>query len=468
MTEGHDDSSGDGDGGCQCVGEITTYDVTCSGLIEHDSCLAEGVSVFSDGICDWVTTDGSDCGGGGDGDDTSSGDGDAPTAAPSGGGESECLPSDSIQMMCFSSANCIESDCVEFPYDGQVMCVVAGSIGMECNGGMRGSKTTRDGCDALPKCQWDEGDGGGHDDSSGDGDAPTAAPTTTEVVTAAPTMTEVVTAAPTMTEGDDTSSGDGDGGCQCVGEITSQDVRCSLLIEYDGCLAEGVSIFSDGICDWVTTDGSDCPAPTAAPTMTQVVTEAMTEAAGDDMTEAAGDDMTEAADDTTEAAGDDMTEAAGDDMTEAAPATFTISGEISLGYPSALSDDQIATEEGNVETTLVSVIGGTADCTMTADAGAQRRMLAVDYTAAFTVAGVSAEKSAMADDTVAIAGVTAAIGEGSAFNVTVTLNSISAAANTEAPSASPTILDDTSSVKTASLLTLTTGFVALLIMGYIM
>merc|ERR1719148_29626 len=176
---------------------------------------------------------------------------------------------------------------------------------------------------------------------------------------------------------------------------------------------------------------------TEAPTMTQVVTEAMTEAAGDDMTEAAGDDMTEAADDTTEAAGDDMTEAAGDDMTEAAPATFTISGEISLGYPSALSDDQIATEEGNVETTLVSVIGGTADC-------------------------------AMADDTGAIAGVTAAIGEGSAFNVTVTLNSISAAANTEAPSASPTILDDTSSVKTASLLTLTTGFVALLIMGYIM
>merc|ERR1719491_2896335 len=114
---------------------------------------------------------------------------------------------------------------------------------------------------------------------------------------------------------------------------------------------------------------------TEAPTMTQAVTEAMTEAAGDDTTEAAGDDMTEAAgDDITEAAGDDMTEAAGDDMTEAAPATFTISGEISLGYPSALSDDQIATEEGNVETTLVSVIGGTADCTMTADAGAQRRM----------------------------------------------------------------------------------------------
>merc|ERR1719491_2346534 len=85
----------------------------------------------------------------------------------SGGGESECLPSDSIQMMCAVSANCIESDCVEFSIDGNVMCVVAGSIGMECNGGLSGSKTTRDGCDDLPKCQWDEGNGGG----GGDGDA---------------------------------------------------------------------------------------------------------------------------------------------------------------------------------------------------------------------------------------------------------------------------------------------------------
>merc|ERR1719491_1148126 len=198
-------------------------------------------------------------------------------------------------------------------------------------------------------------------------DAPTMAPTMAEVArTMAPTMAEVVTEA--MTEA-----------------MTDAPTMAEVVTE------------------------AMTEAMTDAPTMAEVMTEAMTEAAGDDTTDAA----------------DDMTEAAGDDMTEAAPVTFTISGEIGMGYPSALSDDQIVIEEGIVATVLTGAFAAAAEVTISADAGAQRRMLEVAYTAAFTVAGVSEENSANIEDPTAVAGVLAMVGATSTFNVTLAVKSIS-------------------------------------------
>jgi len=37
----------------------------------------------------------------------------------------------------------------------------------------------------------------------------------------------------------------------CVGEISSMDARCSALDNQEDCESEGVSPFSDGVCDWV-------------------------------------------------------------------------------------------------------------------------------------------------------------------------------------------------------------------------
>lgn len=44
----------------------------------------------------------------------------------------------------------------------------------------------------------------------------------------------------------------------CVGEIDSFQERCEVLTNEEDCLAEGISIFSDGICDWIPPAESPC------------------------------------------------------------------------------------------------------------------------------------------------------------------------------------------------------------------
>jgi hypothetical protein len=143
-------------------------------------------------------------------------------------------------------------------------------------------------------------------------------------------------------------------------------------------------------------------------------------------------------------------------MTEAAPATFTVTGSLSLGYEAELSDSEIATEEANVETNLAQTFGGSANCVMTLDSAVRRRILAFDYTAAFTVADVSAEKMTPSEETLIAFG--AALDAGSAFNITVEVGAISAAATTGAPTMPPTEADTSS----AQHYSLSFGFLTLL------
>merc|ERR1740123_3053570 len=39
-----------------CVGELSSFESRCSALMTEEDCVSEGVSAFSDGVCDWIAT----------------------------------------------------------------------------------------------------------------------------------------------------------------------------------------------------------------------------------------------------------------------------------------------------------------------------------------------------------------------------------------------------------------------------
>merc|ERR1712117_650267 len=60
----------------------------------------------------------------------------------------------------------------------------------------------------------------------------------------------------------------------CEGEISSFDDRCGALMTQEDCEAEGVNVFSDGVCDWVMDeqDGSTMDPATEEPATSQPMT----------------------------------------------------------------------------------------------------------------------------------------------------------------------------------------------------
>jgi len=187
----------------------------------------------------------------------------------------------------------------------------------------------------------------------------------------------------------------------------------------------------------------------------------------DNMTDAPEEDMTDAPEeDMTDSPEDDMTDAPEDNMTEAA-STYKVTGSMRLEYETTLTNAEIDTEETNIETVLKHLFGTLTVPTADIKSVGRRRLLGVVYDASFHVSGVSEA----AAQTVTTNDLQTGVFDGSSQNVTVTVDPFVTEAETEPPSASPTVIDnvdDTSSVKSAHLLTLTTGCVALVILGYIM